>query len=36
MVGKSPMLIHCRHDSLVFHIFSEASSKVCVPGALTS
>ncbi len=28
------MLIHCRQDSLVFHIFSEASSKVCGAGCL--
>ena len=30
--GKSPMLIHCRHDSLVFHILSAASSNVCGAG----
>lgn len=28
------MLIHCRQASLVFHIFSAASSKVCGAGCL--
>ena len=28
------MLIHCRHDSLVFHILSAASSNVCGAGCL--